>query len=180
MSRETTLARVERDRARGDLGRARDRLHGLIQTYPNDLDLRRRLAEVYSSLRFPAMAGRYWYLAEAKTELMADACRAFGKGFHNDPFGMWCALKFRGDINQLDCAYAREQLRALQARCRKSHHSCPDFSPKGLEKRRARRRGEGLLSGVATLGCMLALIIFIVLALVGLRSVYSFIVSVIR
>ncbi|WP_315906895.1 DUF6584 family protein, partial [Priestia koreensis] len=30
-----TLAKIEQDIKSGDLGKARDRLHGLISTYPN-------------------------------------------------------------------------------------------------------------------------------------------------
>jgi hypothetical protein len=48
MGKETALRRVEEDIARGDLGKARDRLHGLLKDYPDDLALRTRLAEVYA------------------------------------------------------------------------------------------------------------------------------------
>ena len=64
---EETWARIEDEIAARDLGKARDRLHGLLVTYPEDLAIRHRLGEVYWMLGHPAMAGRYWYL-EAPAE----------------------------------------------------------------------------------------------------------------
>ncbi|MFF1508958.1 DUF6584 family protein [Streptomyces sp. NPDC058326] len=42
-----TLARVDEDLTAGRVPMARQRLRGLISSYPQDLTLRRRLAEVY-------------------------------------------------------------------------------------------------------------------------------------
>ncbi len=64
MSKERTLERVEAEIAGGDLGKARDRLHGLIRTYPDDISLRSRLASIYWKLQYPHMAGCYWFLEE--------------------------------------------------------------------------------------------------------------------
>ncbi len=55
-----TLKKIEEDILKNDLGKARDRLHGLISTYPNDLELRKKLGEIYFELKHPSMAGRYW------------------------------------------------------------------------------------------------------------------------
>jgi len=44
---EQTLARVEAELARGDTAMAKQRLRGLIGSYPHRLDLRERLARVY-------------------------------------------------------------------------------------------------------------------------------------
>ena len=96
-----TLARVEREIAAKDLGRARDRLTGLVGTYPNDLSLRRRLAEVYWTLGDRAMAGRYWYLEEDRTEEMHDAITAFEHSHGGDGELIRRALKFRGDASRL-------------------------------------------------------------------------------
>ncbi len=66
MSKPETLRKVEYDIRNGNLGLARDRLHGLMLSYPDDLNLRVRLGEVYSMLQQPVMAGRYWYLVAEK------------------------------------------------------------------------------------------------------------------
>lgn len=113
MSKETVLSRVEADLLRGDLGKARDRLHTLVYDSPNDVALRSRLAEVYHRLQFPAMAGRYWYLDEHRTPEMETAVAAFERFCGGDPLLILSALKFRGDPQQVS-VYARERLGMLQ------------------------------------------------------------------
>ncbi|AIW86484.1 hypothetical protein bwei_3876 [Bacillus mycoides] len=54
-----TLKRIEKDIENNNLGKARDRLHGLITTYPNELALRKKLGDIYFTLQYPEMAGRY-------------------------------------------------------------------------------------------------------------------------
>ncbi|MGE5071923.1 MAG: DUF6584 family protein [Anaerolineae bacterium] len=92
MSLSRTLERIEEEVRRGDLGKARDRLHGLIGTYPDDLGLRERLGRVYWQLQMPEMAGRYWYLAERRDEDMRAACSRFEAHFRNDPALILLAL----------------------------------------------------------------------------------------
>ncbi|GAA4849341.1 hypothetical protein GCM10023221_30860 [Luteimicrobium xylanilyticum] len=46
----------------GDVRRARERLKSLVVTYPEDLELRRLLAEAYRRDGQPAEAGRWGYL----------------------------------------------------------------------------------------------------------------------
>ncbi|MEM5015541.1 DUF6584 family protein [Metabacillus indicus] len=92
-----TLSKIEEDLKKNDLGKARDRLHGLIATYPNELELRRKLGDIYYSLKYPSMAGRYWYLEQSKTPEMEHACIEFEKSMGNNPFQIVRALKFKGD-----------------------------------------------------------------------------------
>ncbi|GLV65106.1 hypothetical protein Bmyc01_37750 [Bacillus mycoides] len=47
---EKTLKRIEKDLKNNNLGKARDRLHGLIATYPNELELRKKLGDIYFTL----------------------------------------------------------------------------------------------------------------------------------
>ena len=70
---EKTLKRIEKDIENNNLGKARDRLHGLITTYPNELALK-KLGDIYFTLQYPEMAGRYWYLEKEKTDVMHAAC----------------------------------------------------------------------------------------------------------
>lgn len=94
---EKTLTKIKRDMENGDLGKARDRLHGLIFTYPDDLEIRKSLGDVYYALHDPAMAGRYWYLGENKTPDMMKACQTFEKSLGNDPHLIARAIKFKGN-----------------------------------------------------------------------------------
>lgn len=80
------------------MGKARDRLHGLISTFPNELDLRKKLGDIYFKLKYPAMAGRYWYLEKNKTPGMIKACIVFENSMGNDVNKIARALKYKGDI----------------------------------------------------------------------------------
>lgn len=92
-----TLNKIEEDIKNDDLGKARDRLHGLISTYPDELELRKKLGDIYFKLKYPSMAGRYWYFEENKTPEMLHACAKFEKSVGNDPCKISRALKFKGD-----------------------------------------------------------------------------------
>jgi hypothetical protein len=107
------LKKVRVDIRRGDLGQARERLHGLLSSYPDNLDLRKRLGEVYWSLQMPAMAGRYWYLVEKKDERMVKSCQAFEKTCKLDPAHILLAVKFRGEVAAVKDSYARDTLTHL-------------------------------------------------------------------
>jgi hypothetical protein len=77
--------RIEKDIENNDLGKARDRLHGFISIYPDELELRKKLRGVYFKLQYPAMAGRYWYFEENKTPEMIQVCLQFEKSMRNNP-----------------------------------------------------------------------------------------------
>ena len=172
MSVERTLERVARDLAAGDLGKARDRLHGLIAARPADLDLRRRLGSVYWELRHPSMAGRYWFLEEDKSPEMAAAVRAFERECGGNPVSMLRALKFRGDVDALDSPFAREALRGLQRRAGSEYGFRYVFGLAG--GRGAGPRGPGketLADKLSSLGCLLALALAAALMIIGLVTV---------
>ncbi len=97
MTLERTLESIEANINAGDLGKARDRLHGLLSSYPDTLDSRKRLGAVYWRLQMPEMAGRYWYLEEVKDLDMTAACRRFEAKFGDDPAYL-LLLKFRAKL----------------------------------------------------------------------------------
>lgn len=170
MAKQETLRRVEEDIAAGNLGKARDRLHGLVQQYPDDLSLRSRLAEVYWQLRFPAMAGCYWYLEEPTTEAMRQAQAEFERSCGRDPLHILLRLKFRGNVESLP-QYARLQLERLQEECQRKHGRYPAFRSGG-------KRWQ--LTQPASWGCFLALFALFVLAAVGLVTVLDGLISLLR
>lgn len=95
------LHKIQKDIENNNLGKARDRLHGLISTYPNALQLRKQLGDIYYQLQDPAMAGRYRYLEEEKTAEMSEACRLFEKSMGNDTYHIRRALKYKGDTENM-------------------------------------------------------------------------------
>jgi len=165
--KEETLQKIERDIASGDLGKARDRLHGLLATYPCDLSLRRRLGDLYALLHEPAMAGRYWYLEESPSPAMEAAWRTFERSCGDDPVQIVRALKFREDPALLG-ETARERLLALQE---EAHHKGYRSFPSPHSGQPTERRGSGWLLA----GCVLALLVAAFFSLVGLVTVWQWI-----
>jgi hypothetical protein len=169
---ELTLEKVEREIAAGNLGKARDRLQGLLVTYPDDLTLRRRLGDVYWELQHPAMAGRYWYLEEYKTAAMAAACQAFEHSCGNRSLEILLALKFKGDIESIDDTYAGQSLLKLQRQVREEYGTHIDFQKRGAARYRLTSR-ERFRAKAVSLGCVLAVLAVGGLAGIGLYSILT-------
>ncbi|MDW8289686.1 MAG: hypothetical protein RMM06_03115 [Armatimonadota bacterium] len=167
MGKDQTLQRVEEDIAAGNLGRARDRLHGLIWQYPDDLSLRARLAEVYWQLSFPAMAGCYWYLHEPTTEAMQRAVMEFERSCGQDPLHMLFRLKFRGNPENLP-PYARYRLERLQQECQRKYGKYPDFRTRPKTMVPAVPTWKRQLCGVA---CFAGLMVLLFIFIAGLSAV---------
>lgn len=113
MAVDDTLARVRADLDAGRRPLARQRLRGLVGTYPTRLDLRALLAELYRADGDAAQAGRYDYLSDG-----ADAAEvaAFEKAYGHDPIALMRALGWHADEADAPTGTARERLAALRAR----------------------------------------------------------------
>jgi len=166
MGMEETLRKVEQDCARGDYGKARDRLHGLISTYPGELALRAKLGQVYWDLHHPAMAGLYWYLEERTSAEMDAAREAFERRHGNDPVAMLRSLKYRGDIGAIRDSFAERRLLALQQRAdeRRDNRVRP--------QREVQDAKQDFRTGVVVLGCFILVLAFVLLLLIGFISVH--------
>jgi len=172
MSKEKTLEAVQDDIAQGNLGRARDRLHGLIAHYPNELTLRTHIAEIYSQLQYPSMAGRYWYLEESKTERMISACAEFERSCGNDPLQILLSLKFKGNIEAITSTFAKEKLQSLQQTCKDKYGIYLEYGSKGAARwKRAVR--EKVSNVIVSIVIITILGLFVFLAGTGIVTVIS-------
>ncbi|WP_199439197.1 DUF6584 family protein [Umezawaea beigongshangensis] len=109
---EVTLRRAAEEVTRGDLAsvlRARQRLSGLVGTYPGELEIRARLAHVYRVLGDSAQAGRWSYLAEVRDPVEVAA---FERAYR-DPVRRLVALAWSGDPASAGTDAARARLIAL-------------------------------------------------------------------
>ncbi|GLZ35424.1 hypothetical protein Lesp02_76110 [Lentzea sp. NBRC 105346] len=109
---EQTLDRAAEELRRGDLAsvlRARQRLAGLVGTYPHRLDLRRRLAEVYRVLGQPAQAGRWDYLSDERDP---EEAIAFERAYRK-PAVRLNSLGWFGTLEDAPTDTARSRLAAL-------------------------------------------------------------------
>ncbi|PFN98769.1 DNA helicase [Bacillus sp. AFS076308] len=157
---DKTLRKIEEDIKNGDLGKARDRLHGLISTYPDELELRRKLGDIYSSLKYPTMAGRYWYLEEDKTPEMEKACAVFEKSEGNNPYRISRTLKFKGNP---------EIIQKLQLD--------PGYSPikEKVKERLLEEPADTFGDRLVTIGCFSIFILIVCFILIGIYTVFRWI-----
>jgi hypothetical protein len=136
--------RIKRDFDAGDFEKARDRLHGLVNAHPEDMELRGLLGDVYARLGDPVRAGQFWYLVENKTHEMLDACKQFERHCGNHPLTIAKRLRYQGDPETVPCPRAREMLAAL-------------------EKRRFQDRWR---ERMGTIGCLLGALVLLIIALI--------------
>ncbi|MEU0669391.1 DUF6584 family protein [Streptomyces lavendulocolor] len=113
MSLRETLARVDADLAAGRVPVARQRLRGLVSSFPYDLTLRRRLAEVYRLYGDAAEAGRWMYLEEDRS---AAETAAFEQRYGSPAWRMK-ALAWRGPEAMAATPFAERQLVAVRTAC---------------------------------------------------------------
>lgn len=155
-----TMKNIENDIKKNDLGKARDRLHGLISTYPDQLELRKKLGDIYSVLKYPSMAGRYWYLEKNKTPEMVEACTQFEKSMGNDPNRIARALKFKGDNEIIKSLKLDQEISPVQNK---------------VKEKLIEEPGETLEDKFVTIGCFTILILIIFFTLIGIYTLFSWI-----
>ncbi|MFI9754456.1 DUF6584 family protein [Streptomyces collinus] len=170
-----TLARVDADLAAGRIPVARQRLRGLISSFPHDLTLRRRLAEVYRLYSDAAEAGRWMYLEEDRN---ADETAAF-EARYGSPGRRMKALAWRGPEVEAATVFAKEQLVAVRTACSEERGRPVDWDD--LASYRDDREGEyeaasepwtvgGVLAGA---GCLVAALGFIAIWVNGLVALFD-------
>ncbi|PFN28960.1 DUF6584 family protein [Bacillus cereus] len=155
-----TLKRIEEDIENNNLGKAREGLHGLIFTYPNELHLRKQLGDIYYKLQYPEMAGRYWYLEEHKTDIMHESCLLFEKSMGNNPYHIARALKFKGDSSNIKRLDKDQALSPVQ---------------KKVAEELVYEYKETWQDKLVTLGCLLFLASLLFSAIVGLFTIWNWI-----
>jgi hypothetical protein len=110
---ERTLVRVEEDLRAGRSQLAVQRMRSLIGSFPQRLDFRERIAELYRAQGNLAQAGRWSYLAEVRDPREEEA---FHKAFGRDPARMMRALAWRGSEDDAATTIAQELLRLLSGK----------------------------------------------------------------
>ncbi|MDQ0585846.1 DUF6584 family protein [Streptomyces rishiriensis] len=175
MPLRATLDRIDADLAAGRVPVARQRLRGLISSFPHDLTLRRRLAEVYRLYGDAAEAGRWMYLEEDRD---ADETAAF-EARYGSPGWRMKALAWRGPEAKAATAFAQGQLVAVRtARAEESGRPVDWDDPASYREDLA---GEdeapggpwtagGVLAGV---GCLAAALVFLAIWVNGLVALFD-------
>ncbi|MCX4661610.1 DUF6584 family protein [Streptomyces uncialis] len=171
-----TLARVDADLAAGRVPVARQRLRGLVSSFPHDLTLRRRLAEVYRLYGDAAEAGRWMYLEEDRD---ADETAAF-EARYGSPGWRMKALAWHGPEAVAATSFAEGQLVAVRTACAEElGHSVDWDDPAsyrdGLEEKYGDASSEpwtvgGVLAGV---GCLVGALAFLAIWVNGVVALFD-------
>lgn len=164
---ETTLLRVDADLRAGRIPVARQRVRGLVGSYPADLTARRRLAEVYRLYGESVEAGRWAYLEEDRDP---DETAAF-EARHPNPLDRMVALRWYGSEREVATETARARLVGLREAasahlCRPVYwHTIGDHVRQRDERQAP--AGDDDLWWLGCAGLCLAALAFLALAVVG-------------
>ncbi|MFE3635428.1 DUF6584 family protein [Streptomyces sp. NPDC059168] len=170
-----TLARVEADLEAGRVPVARQRLRGLVSSFPHDLAPRRRLAEVYRLYGDAAEAGRWTYLEEDRN---ADETAAF-EARYGSPGRRMRALAWRGPETKAATAFAQGQLVAVRTACAEELGHPVDWDDPASYRDDPEDRCEvpsgpwtvgGVLAGA---GCLVAVLVFLAIWVNGLVALFD-------
>ncbi|MEU8764628.1 DUF6584 family protein [Streptomyces sp. NPDC048659] len=173
MSTQETLTRIDADLAAGRVPMARQRLRGLVGSFPADLALRRRLAEVYRLYGEPAEAGRWAYLEEDRDPAETAA---FEARFHA-PGHRMKALAWRGPEDAAGTPVARARLAEVREECSRAlgrpvHWDTPpdELLEPAPEPAERRTTAGDIASGV---GCLLAALAVLALWVNGIVALFD-------
>lgn len=170
-----TLARVDADLAAGRVPVARQRLRGLVSSFPYDLTLRRRLAEVYRLYGDAAEAGRWMYL---EVDRNADENAAFEARYASPAWRMK-ALAWRGPEAMAATAFAEGQLVAVRTSCAEELGHPVDWDDPASYREGLREEYEapsepwtvgGVLAGV---GCLVGALAFLAIWVNGVVALFD-------
>ncbi|NGO80079.1 hypothetical protein G6045_31135 [Streptomyces sp. YC504] len=170
-----TLARVDADLAAGRVPVARQRLRGLVSSFPYDLMLRRRLGGVYRLYGDAAQAGRWMYLEEDRD---ADETAAFETRYRSGAHRMK-ALAWHGPETMAGTSFAEGQLVAVRTACAEDLGHPVDWDDPasykdGLGEESESASGPWTAGGVMTgLGCLLAVLAFFAIWVHGLVALFD-------
>jgi len=171
MHKQNILRRVDSNIAAGELGTARQQLHTLINLYPYDLSLRRKLGDLYARLQYLERAGCYWYLEEKKSPQMERACAAFEKFCGGHPFVILRALKFRGGSESLPLGHARSVLEELCAHA--PNYRYPEVKAAQIAAKASDTIGARVAESVLKIGCLVFIVMLLGIFLIGFYTIYN-------
>lgn len=157
--KEQTRQKIEEEIEAGKMGIARDRLHGLVLSFPEDLELRSRLGDVYWKLGYPVEAGRYWFLDPSLEGDKSAAVESFVRSCGSDAELILKRLRLRNDVEGLDVE-ARARLEDV---LRRANASLPP-APRRVDEAKDN-------SWVWIVGCATILLSVLTLTIIGAATV---------
>ncbi|MFJ1778455.1 DUF6584 family protein [Streptomyces anulatus] len=168
-----TLARVDADLTAGRVPVARQRLRGLVSSYPHAPEPRRRLAAVYRLYGDAAEAGRWMYLEEDRA---SEETAAFEERYATHLRRM-VAVAWRDPESPDEVpAFAAQQLASLRTAA-SDEIGCPlDWEGLPAQRWKPGPREDGSTTvgeSAAAVGCAVAVIAFLAIWVNGLIDLFD-------
>ncbi|WP_343661244.1 DUF6584 family protein [Chryseobacterium sp.] len=164
--------RIEKDLKVGRKKKACDRLRNMINQFPNDLSLRKRLGQIYFEAGFLDEAGKFWILNTPENNEMENAVEIYRKSLSNSGNAILKDIVFRGDKNTLD-EYALKVITELEQHSLKITKQIPVFKAKTREKENYSENQTVFLSKIVNCLVIGLIILIPVLGIVKLFEIIS-------
>ncbi|CAI8911186.1 DUF6584 family protein [Chryseobacterium sp. IT-36CA2] len=161
--------RIEQDLKDGRKKKACDRLRNMINQFPNDFSLRKKLGQIYFEAGFLDEAGKFWILSKPENHEMEDAVEIYRKSLSNSGNAILKDIVFRGDKNLLD-EHARKIIIALEQDSLKATKQIPVFKAKTREKESYSENKTSFLSKIGIFLLIGFIILLLVLGIFKLRE----------
>ncbi|RXM37660.1 hypothetical protein BOQ62_21660 [Chryseobacterium sp. CH21] len=161
--------RIEKDLKEGRKKKACDRLRNMINQFPNDLSLRKKLGQIYFEAGFLDEAGKFWILSIPENNEMETAIEIYRKSLSNSGNAILKDIVFRGDKNLLN-EYTRKVITELEQHSLKITKQIPVFKAKMREKENYSENKTGFLSKI---GICLIIGFIISLPLLGIFKLFE-------
>lgn len=125
--------KIEQDIKEGRKKKACDRLRNMINQFPNDISLRKKLGQIYFEAGFIDEAGKFWILSTPENIEMENAVEIYRKSLRNSGNAILMDIVFRGSKEMLD-EYAKKVMTELEGDSFERTKYIPDFKPKFKDK----------------------------------------------
>lgn len=167
------MHRIEQDLKDGSKKKACDRLRNMINQFPDDLSLRRKLGQIYFEAGFLDEAGKFWILSKPENNEMENALEIYRKSLSNSGNAILKDIVFRGDKKLLD-EYALKVITELEQDSFKMTKHIPIFKAKKREKGSYSEKKTDFLSKI---GIFLLIGFIILLPVLGIFKLGELILS---
>lgn len=165
--------KIEEDLKDGRKKKACDRLRNMINQFPNDIFLRKRLGQIYFEAGFLDEAGKFWILSAPESNEMENAVELYRKSLGNSGNAILKDIVFRGDKDLLD-EHAKKIIIELEQDSFKATKQIPVFKAKTREKEKYQEHHTGFLSKI---GIFLLIGFVILLPVLGIFKLLELISS---
>ncbi|MFZ4931185.1 DUF6584 family protein [Chryseobacterium sp. Mn2064] len=167
------FCRIEHDLKTGRKKKACDRLRNMINQFPNDLSLRKKLGQIYFEAGFLDEVGKFWILSTPENNEMENAVEIYRNSLSNSGNAILKDIIFRGNKNLLD-EYAMKIITELEKSSLAATKHIPVFKTKIREKGNYSENKTDFLSKI---GICLIVGFIISLPLLGIFKLFEMISS---